>query len=68
MADEIARFPQTCVRSDRASVYKSHGKRIRDGLRTEWEISKDVVVKEGIAGAARFSSGKGRHGKFDDIG
>ncbi len=68
MAHEIARFPQACVRSDRASVYKSHGKHIRDGLRTEWKISKDIVVKEGIAGAARFSSGKGRHGKFDDIG
>lgn len=68
LAHEIARFPQACVRSDRAAVYRAHGKHIRDGLRAEWETSKDIVVKEGIAGAARFSSGKGRHGDFGDIG
>lgn len=68
MAHEIARFPQACMRSDRASVYRAHGRYIRDGLRTEWETSKDIVVKEGIAGAARFAGGKGRHGDFGDIG
>lgn len=68
VAHEIARFPQACVRSDRAAVYRAHGRYIRDGLRAEWETSKDIVVKEGIAGAARFSGGKGRHGDFGDIG
>jgi enoyl-CoA hydratase len=68
LAAEIARFPQACLRADRRSVYASHGTSVRDGLEREWAISKEIVVKEGLAGAARFSSGKGRHGNFGDIG
>jgi enoyl-CoA hydratase len=68
MAHEIARFPQACVRADRAAVYRAHGRHVREGLRAEWETSKAIVVREGLAGAARFASGKGRHGDFGDIG
>jgi enoyl-CoA hydratase len=68
LAHEIARFPQACVRADRHSVYAAHGQSVHDGLVTEWAISKDIVVKEGLAGAARFASGKGRSGNFGDIG
>lgn len=67
LAAEIARFPQGCLRSDRASVYAQEGLSERDGLRSEWRISANMVVDEGIAGAARFSDGKGRHGDFSDI-
>lgn len=68
LAHEIARFPQECVRADRRSVYRQHGLPVADGLRTEWGNSVDVVATEGLAGATRFSSGKGRHGDYDDIG
>ena len=68
LAQEIARFPQSCVRADRRSVYRQHGLPVADALRTEWENSVDVVETEGLAGAMRFNSGKGRHGDYDDIG
>ena len=32
LAQEIARFPQICVRADRRSAIKSHGLSLRDGL------------------------------------
>ena len=67
LAAGIARFPQQCLRADRASVYSSSGQSIADGLRAEFEGGKSVLANEGIAGAARFASGKGRHGDFDDI-
>ena len=66
MAAAIARFPQACVRADRRSVYLQHGLPIAAALRAEWDNSKRVVAAEGLAGAARFSAGHGRHGRFDD--
>ena len=68
LAQEIARFPQGCVRADRRSVYRQHGLPVADALRTEWENSIHIVEAEGLAGAMRFSGGKGRHGDYSDIG
>lgn len=68
LAQEIARFPQGCVRADRRSVYRQHGLPVADALRTEWENSVDIVETEGLTGAMRFNSGKGRHGDYSDIG
>jgi len=67
LAHEIARFPQGCMRADRRSVFLQEGLSEMDGLRTEWACSSPLVEREGAAGAARFSSGKGRHGAFGDI-
>lgn len=67
LAAEIARYPQGCMRADRRSVYLQHGLPIMDALRSEWENSVAMVAEEGLAGAARFSGGKGRHGDFGDI-
>jgi enoyl-CoA hydratase len=67
MAQEIARFPQECMRSDRASAYRAWGKSVREGLESEWATSAHIVKAEGIAGATRFAKGKGRHGDFGDI-
>jgi enoyl-CoA hydratase len=67
LAHEIARFPQACVRSDRISVYRQHGLPVRKALETEWQTSIGIVTAEGIAGAGRFSAGKGRHGDYIDI-
>ena len=67
MAQEIARFPQACMRSDRLSVYRAHGKSVRQGLESEWATSAGIVKAEGIAGATRFAEGKGRHGDFENI-
>jgi enoyl-CoA hydratase len=67
MAQQIARFPQECVRSDRLSAYRAWGKSVREGLESEWATSAGIVKAEGIRGAARFAEGKGRHGDFKDI-
>jgi enoyl-CoA hydratase len=67
MAHEIARFPQDCMRADRRSVYMQEGLTLREAMRKEWHNGFPTFVSEGAAGAARFASGKGRHGDFGDI-
>jgi enoyl-CoA hydratase len=67
LAQEIARFPQGCMRSDRQSVWLQEGLSEMEGLRAEWACSAHMVEREGAAGAARFASGKGRHGDFGEI-
>jgi enoyl-CoA hydratase len=67
MARAIARFPQTCMRADRISVYRAEGLDVTAALRSEWATSSGVFEAEGRAGAGRFASGKGRGGSFGDI-
>jgi enoyl-CoA hydratase len=67
MAHEIARFPQACVRADRRSAYAQQGLGQREAMRKEWYNGYPAFVADGAAGAARFASGKGRHGDFRDI-
>jgi len=67
LAREIARFPQECLRADRASVRRQEGLSEREALRSEWAGSAPVFAREGAAGAARFTAGHGRHGDFGDI-
>ena len=67
MALAIARFPQVCMRADRRSVHLQHGLSVGEALRSEWTTSVGVVASEGVAGATRFSGGKGRHGDFGDL-
>src|SRR6476469_8144098 len=66
-AHEIARFPQGCMRADRRSVFLQEGLSEIDGLKSECACSSTMVEREGAAGAARFASGKGRHGDFGAI-
>jgi enoyl-CoA hydratase len=67
MAHETARFPQGCLRADRRSVYGQQGLALAEALAQEWRNGAPVLAAEAIAGAARFASGKGRHGDFGDI-
>lgn len=68
LAEQIARFPQACMRTDRRSSYD------------QWDLDFDrAMANEGVLGnqtlrsgetregALRFSSGRGRGGTFDDI-
>ena len=66
MARDIARFPQQAVRADRRNVYATRGLGEQEALRVEWGNGVNALF-EGIAGAARFSSGRGRHGDFGKI-
>ena len=67
MAHEIARFPQACMRADRRSVYLQQGLGVREAMEQEWRNGVPAFAAEGAAGAARFASGKGRHGNFSDL-
>jgi len=67
IAHEIARFPQACMRADRRSVAMQQGLTLREAMRKEWYNGIPAFVAEGAAGAARFASGKGRHGDFTEI-
>ncbi|MGI9483986.1 MAG: crotonase/enoyl-CoA hydratase family protein [Hyphomicrobiales bacterium] len=67
LAHEIARFPQECVRADRASIYAQYGKEYWQAMEAEWRRGIDIVNKEGIAGAGRFAAGAGRSGNFSNI-
>lgn len=67
LARDIARFPQECVRADRRSVYLQQGLPVREALEREWHNGQDALLHEGIAGAGRFATGRGRHGSAADI-
>ena len=67
LAEKIANFPQACVQADRASVYMQYGLDLDQAMRNEFEGGKTPLSAEGLAGANRFSSGRGRHGDLDSI-
>ena len=65
LAEQIAAFPQLCLRMDRTSALNQWSLSEEAALAAEFAGGLDVL-KAGSArdGAARFSSGVGRHGKF----
>ncbi|MEM7254510.1 MAG: crotonase/enoyl-CoA hydratase family protein [Pseudomonadota bacterium] len=67
LAHDIARFPQSCLLADRRSARRQHGLSERAAMVQEWRGSRDEVKNTGIAGAARFASGRGRGGDFSEI-
>jgi enoyl-CoA hydratase len=67
LGHEIARFPQLCMRLDRASAYAGWSRNLNDALVREGERGVKAVLAEGRAGAARFAAGKGRGGDFDSL-
>ena len=67
LAQQIARFPQHCVRSDRRSAIRQHGLPLRDALVQEWYNGQPALSRGGLEGAARFKGGLGRHGDFGKI-
>ena len=66
LAQEIARFPQECMRADRRSVWHQEGLAEHDALRREW-ASAAIFEREGASGAASFAAGRGRHGDFENL-
>ena len=63
LALELARLPQTCLRSDRLSTYEQWSLDWTKAARNEFRRGKQVVDSgETRRGAQRFSEGAGRHG------
>lgn len=64
---ELARFPQVCLRADRASTYAQWGEDIEIALRREGRDGERPLREEALKGAGRFASGLGRGGDFRGI-
>ena len=65
LAAQLAAFPQRCLRSDRLSAYEGWTLPLDTALHNEFGHGIATVQSgETRAGAARFATGEGRHGKF----
>ena len=67
LAREIARFPQGCMRLDRAAALRSHELGFRAAMEREFLDGIEIIEREAIPGAQRFVDGKGRGGSFSDL-
>lgn len=68
LANDLARFPQRCLRSDRLSSYEQWSLNFEEGLRNESRRGIATIQSgEAQEGARRFVEGHGRHGSTSDI-
>ncbi len=63
LAQQLCRFPQKTMLADRMSAYTQWDMDLPHALHQEWERGKGCLG-DGVAGAARFAGGVGRHGVF----
>jgi enoyl-CoA hydratase len=64
LAQQLAAFPQHCLRNDRRSSYEQWDLPLAAALANETQLGLEVLSREAQEGAARFASGAGRHGQF----
>lgn len=65
LAEQLVRFPQHCLRADRRSAIDQWDLGEQEAMRCETRRGLEVIRSgEADAGAGRFSTGAGRHGKF----
>jgi len=62
LARQLAAFPQTCLREDRASTLEQEGLDEAAALANEFRHGLISLAADTLSGAARFASGEGRHG------
>lgn len=68
LAEQLARFPQNCLRSDRLSAMEQWSLTLDEGLRNETRRGLAVIASgETVEGAGRFVRGFGRHGSTTNI-
>ena len=67
LAGQLARFPQTCLRTDRMTAHMQWGMSQKDALRMEGIVGEKPLRQEAGNGASRFASGLGRSGDFGEI-
>ncbi|MFX0137323.1 MAG: crotonase/enoyl-CoA hydratase family protein [Candidatus Hodarchaeota archaeon] len=65
LANEIAQFPQICLRNDRLSTFDQFGLEMKQAMKSEFEYGlKTLKSGEFLEGSKEFTKGKGKHGKF----
>jgi enoyl-CoA hydratase len=68
LAEQLAKFPQVCVRGDRMSAYMQWDMAYDQAMANEFRLGRETLASGATReGAARFAAGKGRGGNFDDI-
>jgi enoyl-CoA hydratase/carnithine racemase len=67
LGQEIARFPRSAVLYDRQSALDCWSLDVDAALKREFNAAEVFHTGEVQAGAARFASGLGRHGDFEQI-
>ncbi|MBD8504972.1 crotonase/enoyl-CoA hydratase family protein [Hoyosella sp. G463] len=65
LAEQLARFPQECMRQDRLSSYEQESLPLDEAIANEWKRGM-VSLVDAFSGAGRFAAGLGRHGSFAD--
>jgi enoyl-CoA hydratase len=63
LARQLAAFPQTCLREDRASLLEQEGLDEAAALANEFRHGRTSLAVDALPGAARFAAGAGRHGE-----
>lgn len=65
LAQELARFPQGCLRNDKRSALRQWDLEEEDAINDEMQGGLGIIASgETLDGATRFASGQGRHGSF----
>ncbi|MFW9951336.1 MAG: crotonase/enoyl-CoA hydratase family protein [Candidatus Thorarchaeota archaeon] len=65
LAEEIAKFPQTCMRNDRLSAYDQMGLPLKKAMKVEYNYGLSTLGSgEYLEGSKAFTNGFGKHGKF----
>ena len=67
LAESLGRFPQDCLRRDRASSYEQWDQSLADALTTELRGGREALRSDEL-GVERFVRGDGRHGGPADAG
>jgi enoyl-CoA hydratase len=62
LAEQLASFPQPTMLTDRRAAIEGSTLPLADGLELERRLGEQVLA-DGVAGAARFAAGEGRHGE-----
>ena len=66
LANQLAAFPQNCLRNDRRSMFEQWDLSEADAIKNELQLGLNTIASgETLNGASSFNSGKGRHGTFD---
>jgi enoyl-CoA hydratase len=68
LAEQLCRFPQTCMNNDRRSAYEQWDLSFDEAMANEARLGRATFFSgETTAGAAAFAAGKGRGGSFTDL-
>ena len=64
LAEEIASFPEVCMREDRLSMYEGLGRPEAEAMAIEFAHGSTSLRADMGENVSRFVSGEGRHGSF----